>query len=161
MSDQGTISKPVLAFRLAAVGILTALLALQVGASFWSLVLKSRFIPLDTWLSSSYGSFNERGRIIRDGGMKQWGEVGPDSPIGILGLRKDDLVVAVNGVRLTDDPAAYYRVFVRGSAGDPVEFTWLRDGIEQTGIMQLAESGGSGSTEFSWKGISFAKGQWP
>ncbi|MFH1279365.1 MAG: SpoIIE family protein phosphatase [Candidatus Eisenbacteria bacterium] len=161
MSDQGAIPKPILALRLAAVGILTGLLALQIGASFWSLVNKSRFIPLDTWLSSTYGSFDERGRIIRDGGMKQWGEVGPEHLIGLIGLRQGDLVVAVNGVRLTDDPAAYYRVFIHGSAGDPVEFTWLRDGVEQTGIMPLAPSGGGGRAGFSWSGISLLKGEWP
>jgi hypothetical protein len=161
MSERGSVPRFVLALRLAAVGLLTALLALQIGASFWSLVIKSRFIPLDTRPSSAYGSFRERGRILREGGMRQWGEVDPDSPIGLLGLRKDDLIVAVNGVRLTDDPAAYYRVFVHGSAGDPIEFTWVRDGAERTGTMQLAHSGGGGSTEFSWKSLSLIKGEWP
>jgi hypothetical protein len=148
----------VLSLRLFTIALLTALLALQLGASFWSLVITSRFITLDTRLSSAYGSFSERSRILRDGGMRQGWEVDPESPIGILGLRKDDLVVAVNGVRLTDDPGAYYRVFVHGSAGDPIELTWVRDGVERTGALSLAWRGGGRYQEYSWKKIALVKG---
>ncbi|MFH1679688.1 MAG: SpoIIE family protein phosphatase [Candidatus Eisenbacteria bacterium] len=161
MSERGRVSKSILAFRLAAVGILTALLAIQIGCSLWSLVMGSRVMSLSLQLTSGWGAVWERDPILHDGGMRHQSEVKPDSPFGRLGLRKGDLVVAVNGVRLTDDPAAYFRAILHGSEGDPIELTWVRDGVEQSGTLRLSEVKTESWAAFQWRSLSLVKGKWP
>ncbi|HET7196458.1 MAG TPA: PDZ domain-containing protein, partial [Nocardioides sp.] len=68
-------------------------------------------------------------------------QVNPDTPAQEAGLRKDDVVTAVDGERVTDGIALIVAIRTH-QPGETIEFTILRGGDERTIEIKLGSEVG-------------------
>jgi sigma-B regulation protein RsbU (phosphoserine phosphatase) len=127
MSPARGTSSPRLAWRYALLTVLTLIVTAQLGGSLWTLTRIARGLNVSSlgFGGPILGKVDEIEWIRSEGGaVIQF--VHPSSPAAAAGIVKGDVLVAVNGISLVEDPAAMARVIMRAKAGDSVQLRWRR-----------------------------------
>jgi len=131
-----------LIFRYFVLAVMTLALTSMVIASFWMVHLSVRLWSVDAGFSSDQlGGMDDYEQIpkIRERGSVVVAEVSPLGPTEKAGIQVGDSIVGVNGVKLKDNPQAYFRAFVGARPGKRIELEFVRNGITKKQVLVLED----------------------
>lgn len=122
--------------RYLAVGVLAALLAVQLAAGVRTTAWLADGSRARAGIVAPAGVAWDLARVRDAGGLAVEG-VDRGSSGERAGLRAGDVILSVDGVRLREHPEAYFRAVTGGEPGSAVALLWRRAGSERSGVLTL------------------------
>ncbi len=131
-----------LIFRYLTLAVMTVVLTAMVIASFWMVHLDvRRWSVYAGFYGDQVGDMDDYEQIpkMRERGSVVVAEVSPLGPAEKAGIQVGDSIVGVNGVKLKDNPQAYFRAFVGARPGKRIELELVRNGITKKQVLVLED----------------------
>jgi|GEM_PF-4446962 len=138
-SSDASVTRHIPYLRLAVLLFFSAVLLTQVLGTTWSLFAIRHYPRARSGLPPYDGNWNDTPAFTAAGGIPVINSTDSAGPAARLGLHEGDLIVAINGLALTEDPEPYFRTLLRSSPGDSLRIEWIQDGDRRSGLLVLQE----------------------
>lgn len=139
MPDGVPMTRHIPFWRLVVLSFFSTVLLLQVLGTTWSLLAIRHYPRARSGLPTFDGNWYDIPAFTAAGGIPVVNFADSAGPAARLGLRAGDMIVAINGIALKEDPEAYFRALLRSSPGDSLRIEWIQDGDRRSGLLVLEE----------------------